>query len=348
MAGNRGAAVPRVATPVIVFLVVIALVFAAFSLLHGQFLSARNLTNLLRHASIFSIFALGVLFVVVVGHFDLSFYLVCGLAGMTTSWLIAVEVPAPWSVGVGLVVGALFGIANGVAIGRWKLPDMVTTIGTGAVAWGFAWIYSKGSYIWQNARTSGILLLNDGTILRLPVPVVFMLGTYLLALLAVHRSRFGRGFYATGENRVAAVFSGVHVEAFIVAAFTICAVLTSMGAILSNASQGAGSVRVGMVFLLPAYATVFLGSAVFRKATVHGTLVASLFISLMLNGFTLMAVPYYYSDLIVGIVLIVALALSSDTLSRLRESLRRAGRRREEGRETEPVAGPLAGTGGQP
>lgn len=346
MVGKRTNALPRVARPVLLFLLLIALVFFAFSLLHDHFLSARNLTNLLRHASIDSIFALGVLFVVVVGHFDLSFHLVCSLSGMTTSYLIARDVPAAWSVLAGLAVGVLFGLANGIAIGRWKLPDMVTTIGTGAVAWGLAWTYSNGSYIWQNVKTSGILLLNDGTILRLPVPVVFMLGLYLLAFLTLHRARFGRCFYATGENRVAAVFSGVNVAAYVAAAFTLCALLTSLGAILGNASQGAGSVRVGMVYLLPAYATVFLGSAVFRKATVHGTFVASLFISLMLNGFTLMAVPYYYSDLIVGIVLIVALALSSDTLSRLRDGIRRAGRRREEAREPEPLPSPAARTGG--
>jgi ribose transport system permease protein len=68
---------------IVIFLFLLVLVFVAFAFLHKQFLSARNISNLLKHASINSVFALGALFVVVVGHFDLSFHLVCSLAGMT-------------------------------------------------------------------------------------------------------------------------------------------------------------------------------------------------------------------------------------------------------------------------
>jgi ribose/xylose/arabinose/galactoside ABC-type transport system permease subunit len=258
------------------------------------------------------LFALGALFVVVVGHFDLSFHLVCSLAGMTTSFLIAGDVTVIPSIFAGLFVAAVFGFGNGTAVGRLKLPDMVTTIATGAIAWGFAWIYSDGAYIWKNATTSGILLINDALILHIPLPVILMVTLYLFLYVVLHRSRFGRGFYSTGENRTAAIFSGIKVKAYITAAFIICAILASLGAIMGNASQGSGSVRVGMVYLLPAYATIFLGSAIFRKPTVHGTFLAALFISVMLNGFTLMAVPYYYSDFIIGLVLIVALSVSSD------------------------------------
>jgi ribose transport system permease protein len=311
--------------PVLIFLTLLVAIFVAFAFLHKEFLSTRNISNLLKHASVSSMFALGALFVVVVGHFDLSFHLVCSLSGMTTSFLIANNVPVLPSIAAGLAAGAVFGFCNGVAIGKMRLPDMVTTIATGAIAWGFAWIYSDGSYIWKNATTSGILLLNDALIFGIPLPVILMLAMYLLAHVVLHLSRFGRCFYSTGENRVAAIFSGVRVRAYIIAAFMICAVLASVGAIMGNASQGSGSVRVGMVYLLPAYATIFLGSAIFKKPTVHGTFLAALFISTMLNGFTLMAVPYYYSDFMIGLVLIVALALSSSMVVRTRFGTRRAG-----------------------
>ncbi len=312
--------------PVLIFLTLLVAIFVAFAFLHKEFLSTRNISNLLKHASVSSMFALGALFVVVVGHFDLSFHLVCSLSGMTTSFLIASNVPVLPSIAAGLAAGAVFGFCNGVAIGKLKLPDMVTTIATGAIAWGFAWIYSDGSYIWKNATTSGILLLNDALIFAIPLPVILMLAMYLLAQVVLHWSRFGRCFYSTGENRIAAVFSGIRVRAYIVAAFMVCAVLASVGAIMGNASQGSGSVRVGMVYLLPAYATIFLGSAIFKKPTVYGTFLAALFISTMLNGFTLMAVPYYYSDFVIGLVLIAALALSSNMVVRTRIGTRRTGK----------------------
>jgi len=232
--------------------------------------------------------------------------------------MIAKDIHVIPSIFTGLLVGAVFGLVNGMAVGKLKMPDIVTTIGTGAAAWGFAWIYSDGAYIWENALTSGILEINDAVWFGIPFPVILMVTLYFIAYLILHRSRHGRGFYSTGENRVAAIFSGLNVTAYIIAAFTICATVSSLGAIMSNASQGAGSVRVGMVFLLPAYATAFLGSAVFKKPTIYGTFLAALFIGVMLNGFTLLAVPYYYSDFIIGLVLITALSLSSDVVFRKR------------------------------
>jgi simple sugar transport system permease protein/ribose transport system permease protein len=329
---TRRRTVSEEARPVIIFLALLVVIVVVFALLHKQYLSGRNIATLLKHASINSLFALGALFVVIVGHFDLSFNMVCSFAGMTTSYLIAEGAPVLPSIFAGLAAGAVFGLGNGVTVGRLRMPDMVTTIATGAIAWGFAWIYSDGAYIWKNATTSGILLINDALVLSVPLPVILMAGLYLLAFLVLHASRFGRCFYSTGENRTAAIFSGVNVTSYVVAAFVICAVLTSLGAVLGNASQGSGSVRVGMVYLLPAYATVFLGSAIFRKPTVYGTLLAALFISVMLNGFTLLAVPYYYSDLIIGIVLIVALGLSSDILMK-RRFRKRAVAAAEPGRE---------------
>lgn len=307
---------------VAIFFLLLVFIIIVFSFLHNQFLTSRNITTLLKHASVSAMFALGATFVVVIGHFDISFPMVSSLAGMTTSFLIAQDIHVIPSIIAGLSVGMLFGFINGAAVGIMKLPDIVTTIATGAVSWGFAWIYSGGAYIWENVLTSGILELNDAVFFGVPFPVILLISLYFISFLVLHRSRYGRCFYATGNNRVAAIFSGVKTKYYIVAAFAFCAATSSLGAIVSNASQGSGSVRVGLVFLLPAYASTFLGSAVFRKPTIYGTFLAALFLATLLNGFTLMAVPYYYSDFIIGIVLILALSLSTDIVFRKRKGLR--------------------------
>jgi ribose transport system permease protein len=298
--------------PFIIFFALLGAIVVVFSIMHEQFLSARNISTLLKHASISAIFALGVTFVVVVGHFDLSFPMVCALGGMTNSYLIAQDLHVVPSVAIGLAVAVVFGLLNGVAVGKLKLPDIVTTVGIGAIAWGFAYMYSGGAYIYGNVLTSGILELNDAVWFGFPLPVILMGSFYFIGYLILHRSRFGRCFYSTGDNKTAAIFSGINVQVYIIAAFTICALLSSFGAIMSNASQGQGNVRVGLVFLLSSYATVFLGSAVFKKPTIYGTFLAALFMATMLNGFTLMAVSYFYMDFIIGVILIVALCLSSE------------------------------------
>jgi ribose/xylose/arabinose/galactoside ABC-type transport system permease subunit len=190
------------------------------------------------------------------------------------------------------------------------MNDMVTTIGTGFIAFGTAYLYSKGSFIYDNFLTSGITEINNANWFYVPFPIILMVGLYLISYLILSRSKFGRNFYATGSNRIAAIFSGVRVVPYIIIAFVICSGLTSLAAIMTTSAQGVGNVKASINFLMPAYAAVYIGISVFKKASVIGTFFGALFTSVMLNGFTLMAMPFYLSDLIIAVSLIIAIMLS--------------------------------------
>ena len=102
------------ARPIVLFLILLIIIIVVFSFWHDQFVTRRNISNLLKHVSISSMFALGATFVIVVGHFDLSFHMVCSLSGMTTSYMIAKDIHVLPSILTGLLVGAVFGVVNGV------------------------------------------------------------------------------------------------------------------------------------------------------------------------------------------------------------------------------------------
>ena len=307
---------------IIVFLGMLVSIIITFSLLHDAYLTTRNFTMLFRHMSMYALTGLGLTFVIVVGHFDMSFHLVGCLAAMTTSFIIGTDMMmASPEIGgmhimvipailLGVLAGIFWGVVNGIAVGRWKLPDMVTTIGVGSVAFGLAYLYSGGTFIYNNFLTSGILLLNEAEWFGLPFPVLLMLIAFVTAYMVLNRSKHGRRFYATGDNKIAAIFSGVKVKSYIIAAFAICCGLTSLAAILTTSAQGVGNVKASLNFLMMAYASVYIGIAVFKKASVIGTFCGTLFTTLMLNGFTLMSVPFYLSDLIIAITLIVAIIAS--------------------------------------
>ena len=196
------------------------------------------------------------------------------------------------------------GLINGFAISKLKLPDMVMTIGTGLAFFGFAYIYSDGSYLQKNYLGSGIVNFNNMDIIGIPLPVIIVGLIYIICFLVLSRSRHGRYFYALGENRRAAVFSGINEVTYIAIAFILCAVFAGLANEFSSAARGMGRVNSGIVFLMPAYSSVFLGKAIFGKPSVIGSLCGSLFLGALLNGFTLMAAPYYTSDLITAVVLI--------------------------------------------
>jgi ribose/xylose/arabinose/galactoside ABC-type transport system permease subunit len=291
------------------FLAMVVVIGAIFAVLSPQFLSQDNIAAIFRHMSAEGIAGLGLTFVIVVRRFDLSFPGIAAFGAMTTGQLIALGYPLFPSIAGGIAVGMVCGVINGLAISVLLLPDIVTTIAMGSIAYGLSFIYSNGATISDNFMESGILDINDQTIAYLDEPIFFMLVLYLLAFLVLHRSRFGRAFYATGENPRAASFSGVHVRVYVIAAFILTSATAVWAGILHCAEAGQADPSAGDGFLTPAFASVYLGAALFGYASVPATFAGTLLISMMLNGFTLLSVPYYYSDAIIAVVLITAIAV---------------------------------------
>jgi len=307
----------RLMIRLLAFIALIAVIAGLFWTQSPAFLTEGNLRALMRHMSVQGLAALGLTFVIVVRHFDLSFPGVASLGAMTLGWLIAIGMSLPVAIGGGLAVGILFGLLNGVAVARFGLPDIVTTIATGGLAIGFSYFYSNGTSISQNFFMSGILDLNDRKLIGLDMPFAILMATAIVGFVVLHASRFGHGFYATGENRVSASFSGIPTRRLIVSAFAICGMMACLSITLLVASSGAANVTAGNQLLMPAFAAVYLGAALFGRPSIGATLAGTLTMSIMLNGFTLLAIPYYYSDAIVSTVLILAIALFDPRVSGL-------------------------------
>ncbi|MCX5580765.1 ABC transporter permease [Kaistia terrae] len=309
---------------ILAFVVLLAVVAAIFQSLTPAYLSSNNIHALLRHMAVQGLAALGLTFVIVVRQFDLSFPGVASLGAMTLGWLIASNFGVGAGIAGAVAVGLACGLVNGIAVSYLRLPDIVATIATGGLAIGLSYFYSNGTSISKNFFKSGILDLNDAKYFGLDAPVAILALTAAIAALILHGSRFGRAFYATGENRVSAVYSGIRVKAYVLAAFAICGALSCLAITLLVASSGAANVTAGSQLLMPAYAAVYLGAALFGAASVPATIAGTLLMSAMLNGFTLMAVPYFYSDAIVSTVLIVAIAAFDPKVSAALKRLRPA------------------------
>ncbi len=311
---------------ILAFLVLLGIIAAVFASLSPAYLTPGNLQGLFRHMAVQGLAALGLTFVIVVRQFDLSFPGVASLGAKTLGWLIAGRYGLTIGVGGALAIGLLFGLINGFAIAQLRLPDIVTTIATGGAAIGLSYFYSNGTSISKNFFSSGILELNDAKYLGMDAPVAILIVAALVCAAILHASRFGRAFYATGENRTSAVFSGIRVKAYVLAAFALSGMFACLAITLLVASSGAANVTAGAQLLMPAYAAVYLGAALFGAPSVPATVAGTLLMSAMLNGFTLLAVPYYYSDAIVSIVLISAIALFDPKIAEAARRLRRAGK----------------------
>lgn len=294
-----------------IFAVALAIIMIVFSLLNPHFMTAANMLKAFQHLSITAIAALGLTFVIVAGHSDMSFHYISCFAAMTMSYCISLKCGVVPSIVIGLATAALFGVVNGMLVGRFRLPDMVVTIGLGTAVYGLAYIYSGGTYIYRNFTTSGIMQLNNAKPLGVPLPIWFLAALYLAAWVLLHRTTFGRRLVAVGGNRNAAEFSGIRASLQVLAAFVICAVLASFTNMILVASQGKGELKSGLNLLMPAWAASFVGISIFGRATVYGTFIGAFLISIMQNGFTLMSISFYYMDFVIAMVLIVSIAVAN-------------------------------------
>ena len=302
-------------------LALLVLLFGAFAVAQPRFLTPHNMETMLRATSTTGLAALGLTFVIIVSRYDMSFPWVSALAAMTTGYLVSAEYSFPLCLAAGLGIGFVWGVVNGVTVGVFGLPDIICTIATGSIAFGLAYLYSNGVSIYDNFMSSGMLSLNNGTALGVELPIWFLFGLYAIAAFGLEGTRFGRAFYATGENRVSAIYSGIRTRRYLIAAFTLCTTLSAWAAILMSASGGQADVRTGLNFLMPAYAAVYLGSSLFGRPSAGASLYASIFLSALLNGFMLLGVAFYYSDAIISSILVLALFASNPRVRRRLGSL---------------------------
>ncbi|WMS43630.1 ABC transporter permease [Acuticoccus sp. MNP-M23] len=295
---------------------------AFFGFMEPAFLSVRNMVIVLQSVSIVAILALGVTATLVVGGFDLSIGAVAATALMTSSYVMVVfdagTVPA---VAACLALGALVGFCNGMLIVRFRVPDLLATLGMMFLLLGLQLIPTAGRSIAtgmmlpdgstaNGSFTAAFLALGRYRVADLvPISVLVMLGLAVIITVFMTFTRYGRIMYAIGSNAQAARLAGAPVERYKIAAYMISGVFASIGGILLAARVGRGDVSSGNSLLLDAVAAALIGFAVFGagKPNAIGTAIGALFVGLLLNGLTMMNAPYYAQDFVKGAVLVGAL-----------------------------------------
>jgi len=295
---------------------------AFFAAMEPAFLSVRNMVIVLQSVSIVAILALGVTATLVVGGFDLSIGAVAASALMASSYVMVVLGGGTLAaVAACLALGALVGFFNGVLIVRFRVPDLLATLGMMFLLLGLQLIPTAGRSIATGMMlpdgstangtfTAAFLALGRHRVFDLvPVSVLVMLALGVLITVFLTFTRYGRIMYAIGSNAQAARLAGAPVEAYRIGAYVISGVFASIGGILLAARVGRGDVSSGNSLLLDAVAAALIGFAVFGagKPNAVGTLIGALFVGLLLNGLTMMNAPYYAQDFVKGAVLVAAL-----------------------------------------
>jgi ribose/xylose/arabinose/galactoside ABC-type transport system permease subunit len=295
---------------IIAFFALFLAVCLVFQFFNHTFLLPNSIVTMLKTGAINAVAALGLTYVVVVNHSDMSFYQTSCFSAMTMAFLISLGVYPLIAVLAGVASGIIWGLIPGLAVGKFKLPDMIATIAIGSIGFGAGYFFSDGAIIYGNFHTSGIINLSEYRFLGVTVSVWIMLSLYVISWFILDRSKIGRACYAVGSNKKAAFFSGVNVNGIVIMAFIVSGAFAAMAAMIYSAAQGQGLVKIGLNFLMPCFSAIYIGWSVFRRPCVIGTFFGVLLSTVITTGFTIMSIPFWWSDMTMACVLLIAIGLS--------------------------------------
>ncbi|MBK9745706.1 MAG: ABC transporter permease [Chloroflexi bacterium] len=291
------------------------------------FLSTRNLLNIGRQVSLIGIMAVGMTFVLISGEVDLSVGSTYALAGLVTGMLLIQQWTMLPAIAVGLLIGVGIGVLNGALSTYGKLPSFITTLGMLSIVRGAALLITDGQPVTVNIR-QGVLpdvleqfeFIGQGYLFgQIPMQLVFFIIIAILGAIVLSLTTFGFRVYAVGGGQKAARVSGIRVFSVKVWSFIIMGTLAGLAGILSMAFLPSGQAgRTGLGLELDVIAATIVGGASLSggEGTIPGTILGVLIIGVLRNGLVLLGISPFAQELIIGLVIIIAVAIDKWTATR--------------------------------
>ena len=292
---------------------IVTALFVVMSIMAPNFLSVRNVMNILDQNAPLMLVALGTTFVIIAGAFDLSSGQVLSMCGVFGAYFTQAVDSAVLGVLLGIAIGVPAGFVNALLVGRIGVSSFLATLATGLIMGGIALMITNGSsldlssdaqYTWLGSHRFG----------EVPAPVV--LAGVVLAVLWVLLSKtvIGRQVYAVGSNPDAARLSGISVPKVMTFVFVVGGVTAAIGGLIISTRTGVGNTYgPANTLTLNAIAAVVIGgtSIVGGRGAVWRTAFGVLLLGLLQNAFNLLDFEPYWQEIVSGAVIVMAIVINT-------------------------------------
>lgn len=286
------------------------------------FMTARNLINISQQISMLAVVAFTMTIVMAMEDFDLSVGSMASLAGVAAAILFSQGYSLSAGIAAAIIVGVAGGLFNGFLVSVVGILPFVATLGTLTMFSGMAFLVSGGKTIFGRAipsdfsgfARSGIPL--DGIGLEgvaVPNLSIIALVVLLVVWFVLEQTVFGRRLYAIGGNYEAARLAGVKVRTLRMSAFALTGLGAAIAGLMYVSRVASANPTQGSGLMLDAIAAVFLGMTMSEEGEprVLATLVGVLILGILDNGLAQMSVDSYVREILVGGIVISAVAFSS-------------------------------------
>lgn len=294
----------------------LVLVIALFSWnteVRQYFLSGGNFKIILTQTVIVAIAALGMTMIIVSGGIDLSVGSVVAFTSVVGAVLIVRECPPAVVLLLTIAAGAFIGFLNGTVISALRMMPFIVTLGMMGIARGLAkWLAGNQTVNCPGSAINEIMALqNPASLFPLPTGVWIALALALLMVIVLRQTVFGRHIFAVGSNEATARLCGIRVPTTKIFIYALAGGFFGLAGLmqLSRLNQGDPTVAIGLE--LDVIAAVVIGGASLSggSGSILGSMIGALIMAVLRNGSNQMGWPNYRQEIIIGAVIIIAVAV---------------------------------------
>ncbi len=292
-------------------LIVVAILSIIAGAVNPRYWWVGNVSNLLGQISVLSLVACGATILIISGNFDISVGANIGLSSVVMAMLMRTGVFPPLAALVGVLIAILCASMIGAASILFQAPSFIISLAAIGVFQGAALYITQGTIqtIYGQFETlGGVKLFNV-----LPLLFIVALVGYGVIYFILAHTQLGRCVYAIGNNQRAAYLAGIKVNRTKMLFFALNGLFVGVAAMLLLSRVGAAQPSTGTGIELQAIGSVVIGGAPMSggKGNVAGTFCGVLLWGVIGNALNMMRVNAYIQDVIVGLLIIFAVAVSS-------------------------------------
>ena len=285
--------------------------FLILSLTTEGFFTERNIRNLLDQQSTILIAASFMTIVIISGNFDISISAIFVVAPLFALNIENATGNILLSVLGGVGLGIILGSFNALVVTYFKVNSFIATLATSFMFFGFGYLISDRSLMrpvtdsYQQIARTKIFDITSATWISLVVVIV--------ASILLTRTRFGRNVFATGGNQEAARLAGINVPQVQAITFILLGAAAALAGIVNSSRSISAQPSDDFSFVFAVLTAVIVGgtSIMGGKGAIWRTVAAAFFLAFMNNGFNLLQVDPLWQRIILGLVIVIAVALDS-------------------------------------
>jgi ribose transport system permease protein len=283
----------------------LAILFIILSASSPVFLSGRNLINVMRQVSTNVFVACAMTLILILGGIDLSIGAIMAASGMVSAFMSLAGVPFFDCALVGLLVGTVAGLVNGIIISSTNMQPFIVTYATQIILRGMVYVITAAGTL--RLTSQAFLDFGGGMLGPIPWPVLYMVIVVVASILILNYSKLGRHIYAIGGNPKAAQFAGINIRKIKILIYALSGTLARLSGLVLTSRNSSMQPSLGVGLEKDAIAAVVLGgtSMAGGQGAIAGTVIGAFIIGFINNGLNLLGMDSFWQYIVKGIVILI-------------------------------------------